>query len=605
MSGTITGLILSNTIISPDSPPGGTQTGTITVVMSDGRKFEGTLTVSDAHLSQFTVVPVGGSYTIAAVNLDDAIVAAGLPSGTLVGNLNVTLSNGAAFVGTLTVNDTAHFAVAGKALVTSASLAAGNYPVTVTANDPASTNHSLSAAFQIVAQPVTVQPPGPLTSLASPSQTTSSITVGWAAPTAGGPQDTGAHQIQYKAGAASTWIDLPSVRYCTPSRGSIADSFGNVWTINPTGSPNAGQPNAVMCNGAFANGWNATLLYLVGSSIYHLNTAGAWYSFTLTGTVTASRVAWTNFGTKAPITTPGVTLSGLIENSPYNVRGYATNSGGQGLTSAPINQSTKAAAGDTVPPQAAAEGYNTAIIDADFSSASQVSSNSSGNTIAKLYAWNNFETAPIAYTVSNGVLAITQATGWGWGISTACSSSAATSLPTAHGVNTGRGIIFRYGYFEADIGWDWTNSSTRTFWMNNLGGTALELDIMELFGQPASAIHEWATPGGTSPDLNAANASLGGPQSAIVKNTTAGQIAYNKFGFLWTPSFMQVFFNDKAGPRLDCNQSFGWYQFGTNPGHNVATGSVNVFGGANRGWMLPQMGTWGAPQYCRMFRIWQ
>jgi len=68
---------------------------------------------------------------------------------------------------------------------------------------------------------------------------------------------------------------------------------------------------------------------------------------------------------------------------------------------------------------------------------------------------------------------------------------------------------------------------------------------------------------------------------------------------------MQVFFNDKAGPRLDCNQSFGWYQFGTNPGHNVATGSVNVFGGANRGWMLPQMGTWGAPQYCRMFRIWQ
>jgi len=154
MSGTITGLILSNTIISPDSPPGGTQTGTITVVMSDGRKFEGTLTVSDAHLSQFTVVPVGGSYTIAAVNLDDAIVAAGLPSGTLVGNLNVTLSNGAAFVGTLTVNDTAHFAVAGKALVTSASLAAGNYPVTVTANDTAE-NIRVAAGFDAPDEPET------------------------------------------------------------------------------------------------------------------------------------------------------------------------------------------------------------------------------------------------------------------------------------------------------------------------------------------------------------------------------------------------------------------------------------------------------------------
>src|SRR3954467_12678238 len=99
MSGTksITGLILSNTITSPDSPPGGTQTGTISVTMSDGRKFEGTLTVTDAHLSEFVVVPVEGAYTIASVNLDDANVAANAPAGALVGNLSVTLSNGAAF----------------------------------------------------------------------------------------------------------------------------------------------------------------------------------------------------------------------------------------------------------------------------------------------------------------------------------------------------------------------------------------------------------------------------------------------------------------------------------------------------------------------------
>jgi len=180
-------------------------------------------------------------------------------------------------------------------------------------------------------------------------------------------------------------------------------------------------------------------------------------------------------------------------------------------------------------------------------------------------------------------------------------------VPGAIATNTGRGLLFRNGYFEANIGWDYTDGTVRTWWMNYVTGTSIEIDMMEYFGSPVSAIHEWATPGGTSPDMNAGGTNFGGPQSAVVRNSSPGQIAYNKFGFLWTPNILQIFINDQPGQQVNANQTFGWYPFGQNPGNNVATGTINVFGGANRGGMLVQMGIWNgsAPQLCNMFRIWQ
>jgi len=256
------------------------------------------------------------------------------------------------------------------------------------------------------------------------------------------------------------------------------------------------------------------------------------------------------------------------------------------------------------PAQAAAQGYNTLMVNADSTTMSQVTGNTSGSVVAPLYAWNQFEGSITDWSVTNNILAIRQVTNWGWGISSACSMSAAQSTPTSHGVNTGRGMCFRYGYFECDTGWDWTVTTVRTFWMEPFINTGIELDIMEDFGhQMLSAIHEWVTPGGTSPDIG----TWGGPASALVRNTVPGQIAYNKFGFLWTPSFMQIFINDQPGNQVNCNQTFGWYPFGQNPGNNVAFGTINGFGGAASGFTYFQMGIWdgSGTQYVRMCRAWQ
>jgi len=258
------------------------------------------------------------------------------------------------------------------------------------------------------------------------------------------------------------------------------------------------------------------------------------------------------------------------------------------------------------PPQAAAQGFNTLILNADFTSASQVSADLSGGTIARLYSFSQFEAPITDWSVTNGALIIRQETVWGWGISTAANHNAALSSPSSHGVNTGNGLQFHQGYLEADIGWDWTDNTVRTLWSDTFTNSTIEIDVMEQFdGQAISALHEWTNNGGTgtSPDVE-----FSGPQSALVKNTVRGQIAYNKFGLLWTSNFMQIFINNQGGPQVSCTAALGWNVFGGSLGPPyIATDSLNHYAHADVAYCPWQMGIWAGTgaQYCRMLRVWQ
>lgn len=75
-------------------------------------------------------------------------IKAGLPAGTVVGGIAVTVTGGA-FTGTLVTLPSSNFVISGNSLVTAASLAAGTYVVMVTATQAGATNSPLSQSFTV------------------------------------------------------------------------------------------------------------------------------------------------------------------------------------------------------------------------------------------------------------------------------------------------------------------------------------------------------------------------------------------------------------------------------------------------------------------------
>lgn len=269
-----------------------------------------------------------------------------------------------------------------------------------------------------------------------------------------------------------------------------------------------------------------------------------------------------------------------------------------------------------VPAQAAAQSFTTLVVNADMSSASQVSADTSGGTIAPLYGWGQFGAAgtpngglaPSGWNFANGELVITGSGAFGQGISTACSKTPATSTHGAIASNTGQGLAFRYGYFEGVLGWDMTIAGNRTFWLNYLVNSILEIDVMEsadsVPAKPASAIHKW---GGSDGLDNGPDVAFGGPLSALVINTTPGSISYNKFGLLWAPDFLQTFINDQPGPKVDLNATLNWWAFGqSGPPYN-GSGSINAYAGATAGFLYLQMGIWPGtgPLHVKSIKVYQ
>jgi hypothetical protein len=80
----------------------------------------------------------------------------------------------------------------------------------------------------------------------------------------------------------------------TPGSGSFTDSFGNAWSLNASGNP--------IVNGNIDTASHAQLLELVNGTVWQEDTAGAWYSFTPTGTITSGAISWSAPVSSGPAT---------------------------------------------------------------------------------------------------------------------------------------------------------------------------------------------------------------------------------------------------------------------------------------------------------------
>jgi len=181
--------------------------------------------------------------------------------------------------------------------------------------------------------------PGAPTNLSSPAQTSSTITIAAGPPSSGGALDFGEYRVQFKEASASSWSIGPTVPYCSPAKGNVTDAFGNVWTIVPSGGP---QPDAVMVNGSYGDGYNATSVLLCDGQVFHVNKTNQWYSFRPTGRLTGN-VAWRSApGQPQPVITQ------LKANTQYNVTMTVTNSSGESDKTSQLNVSS--AQTGTVPP---------------------------------------------------------------------------------------------------------------------------------------------------------------------------------------------------------------------------------------------------------------
>lgn len=121
----------------------------------------------------------------------------------------------------------------------------------------------------------------------------------------------------------------PSGSALTSNAGSIRDSTNRVWSLTTGG----GQ---VVINGVTdTNTANAIVLLYWNQQIYHENTGLSWYVNSGAGAG-----AWTQVAGDPRFV--GLTVSGLATNQSYNFQAFASNSAGNGPTSAVVSAATTA-----------------------------------------------------------------------------------------------------------------------------------------------------------------------------------------------------------------------------------------------------------------------
>jgi hypothetical protein len=180
--------------------------------------------------------------------------------------------------------------------------------------------------------------PGQITGLALVSAATTTAAVTWTGPLPGGTLDVGKYQVQYSTSTSYT-DNGPALTYCTPSKGSIIDQRGNVWTLNASGTP--------VINSVFTDTSSTCLWLLLDENGFVWQRAtidSSYWNILPTGTITASGLTanWASQGATGPLA--NVAISGLAATTTYTLRVYVTNSVGAGAPSSTIVFSTSGAA---------------------------------------------------------------------------------------------------------------------------------------------------------------------------------------------------------------------------------------------------------------------
>jgi beta-glucanase (GH16 family) len=175
------------------------------------------------------------------------------------------------------------------------------------------------------------------------------------------------------------------------------------------------------------------------------------------------------------------------------------------------------------------------------------------------------------YSIVGGKLLIrTDASGYGFGLTTIRSLTPVVSRPGAIATNDGRGVVYQFGYFECRMKFDNAHSPRRAtghswpaFWSNGIQGpqgkmdTYAELDFMEAYPVPSSpyvsivcTLHEWTRgwtpdgkPSGINKNVQNSNNAIGMP-SGFAEND------FNVYGCLWKPTEVQWFINNRPVAKV-------------------------------------------------------
>jgi hypothetical protein len=297
-----------------------------------------------------------------------------------------------------------------------------------------------------------------------------------------------------------------------------------------------------------------------------------------------------------------------LASNNYAVTIVATNAA---ILGSPFSTAFTISVGTTtsvsIPAQAAAAGFNTVVMNMDCTNVNQVSNTVDGSVVAQLYGWNQYGSA---YAVGPGgwsmdttakVLYVNQATAFGSGFATCCStSSAARSSPGNHAPNTGWGKIFNQGYFEIISTAAWQDGTNYAMsWMNDPTGQVFEIDICETFGDVASNIIAWSetNTNGTDGAVIPQPASTNG--SPLSGNT-------NKYGFLWTSTYMQFYINDVAvGTQVPTTVLTRWNDRNGNFWGNYAMNAMPSGGNLAGRYLYWQTGTWVNPYTISRMTVYQ
>lgn len=205
------------------------------------------------------------------------------------------------------------------------SIAVANASATAGIRDANATSvTATSNAFAV--QTVVAGAPGVPTALTSPGQTVSTITIAFAPPTTGGALDTGLYQVLYKTVAAGSYTNGPTVTYITPGHGTFS-ALGGTWSISGGG--------VIAFTGAGGPGTSSgvTQMLLISGTVWQFNGTN-WYS-----TITPG--SWSGGVPTSPLSSPGVTITGLANPQSYNIEVEVSNGSGQGNPCTPIAAATQ------------------------------------------------------------------------------------------------------------------------------------------------------------------------------------------------------------------------------------------------------------------------
>lgn len=219
------------------------------------------------------------------------------------------------------------------------------------------------------------------------------------------------------------------------------------------------------------------------------------------------------------------------------------------------------------PPQALAVGYSTLAFDDEFG----VNAISYVNTGGGAYVpapggpsqplwYSSANSGSVSTTnvfVSNGACVFVNppnADGANAQITTNLDSYASTannSTPGAIAVNTGAGVIFTYGYFEASISFPNSgNGGWPSFWLDSAFSsgtptttTHAELDILEYQSNTlTSTVWQWG-PGPAGNSYNNAQAA-GVANTNVITPPGYSPSLYNTYGCLWTPTSISFYIDN-------------------------------------------------------------